>query len=165
MSELFLRIDIQNEKPVDLNVLSNSLNALASQYDVYLKRELRGEYPKKEQRKLLVKEIKKGSIIIDLVGTITPMLPEINSICEFGTYLKNTFDFFLNKGEKNMNTQKKIVKILEILPTLRHVIVVGQIQILTFMGIIILCTHQFMFIMVQRQMLFKLLLKGIKKKN
>ncbi len=107
MSELFLRVDIQNKESVDLNVLSSSLNALASQYDIFLKKEAKGEYSKKEQRRLLVKEIKKGSIIIDLVGVVTPLLTEMNSICEFGIYLKNTFDFFLNKGEKKHEYDKK----------------------------------------------------------
>lgn len=110
MSEVFLRFEIKNDKPVDLNVLSNSLNALVSQYDIFLHKKSKNDY-KKHDRKLLIKEVKSGSIIIDLVGTVTPLITEINAICEFGTYLKSSFDFFLERIMiKNIIIQKKTVK-------------------------------------------------------
>ena len=99
MNEVFLRFEIKNDKAIDLNVLSNSLNALGSQYDIFLHKKSKNDY-KKHDRKLLIKEVKSGSIIIDLVGTVTPLITEINTICEFGIYLKDTFDFFLGKIEK-----------------------------------------------------------------
>jgi hypothetical protein len=107
MSEVFLRFEIKNDNPVDLNILSNSLNALSSQYDIFLSKKSKYDY-KANDRKLLIKEVKNGSIIIDLIGTITPLFNEINTICEFGTYLKSGFEFFLGKiSQPNYNFSKK----------------------------------------------------------
>jgi hypothetical protein len=96
MSDVFLRFEIKNDSPVDLNILSKSLNALGSQYELFLNKKSKYSY-KKDDRKLLIKEVKSGSIIIDLVGTISPLIREFNQICEFGTYLSASFDFFLGK--------------------------------------------------------------------
>ncbi|QED23920.1 hypothetical protein [Candidatus Deianiraea vastatrix] len=87
-------------------MLSNSLNALGSQYDIYLNKKSKNDY-KKHERKLLIKEVKSGSIIIDLVGMVMPLITEINSIIEFGEYLKTSFNFFLNKGKSDYQYSKK----------------------------------------------------------
>ena len=106
MSEVFLRFEIKNDHPIDLNVLSNSLNAFGSQYDIFLNKKSKQSYTKHE-RKLLIKEVKSGSVIIDLVGMITPLITEMNTICEFGTYLKDTYDFFLVKIDKPRHDYSK----------------------------------------------------------
>jgi len=98
MGEIFLQFEIKNDKPVDLNVLANSLNALSSQYDIFLKKSK--DVCKKHERKLLIKNVRSGSIIIDLFGYATPLFDEMNTICEFGSYLKCTFDYFLGKDAK-----------------------------------------------------------------
>ena len=98
MGEIFLQFEIKNDKPVDLNVLANSLNALSSQYNIFLKKS-KGVC-KKHERKLSIKNVRRGSIIIDLFGYATLLFDEMNTIYEFGSYLKSTFDFFLGKVDK-----------------------------------------------------------------
>ena len=98
MGEKFLQFEIKNDRLVDLNVLANSLNALSSQYDIFLKKSK--DVCKKHERKLLIKNVRSGSIIIDLFGYATPLFDEMNTICEFGSYLKCTFDYFLGKDAK-----------------------------------------------------------------
>ena len=107
MGDIFLQIEIKNDAPVELNVLSHSLNSLASQYDSLLLKKLDINFDKIERR-LLVKNISKGSIIIDLVAGAMPILSNFNAVFEFSKYLKDTFDFFLNKTkEANYSYLKK----------------------------------------------------------
>jgi len=106
MSEVKLSLKIENKSPVELNQLTLSLNALALQYDSFLRKSDNFNYPKNE-RKLYISKLEQGSVLIDLIPAVTPLMQEINSIIEFGTYLKYTFEYFLGKNNDNKYNHTK----------------------------------------------------------
>lgn len=94
MSDIKLRIEINNKKPVDLLYLTDSLISLANEYRRYV--QSRGLKYNKEAR-LYVKEIKSGSIITEL----TDLLPVGMAIIENGStiigfvkFIKEVYDYF-----------------------------------------------------------------------
>lgn len=92
-----LRIEIRNDGPIELNALSKSLNGWASQYDSFCKR----KGINKKDSALLVQEVKRGSIIVELVSASAPfLLPELNNIIQFGLYIKDAISFFMNEKDK-----------------------------------------------------------------
>lgn len=115
--DFFLRVEIIHTELVDLNVLSTSLNALASQYDSFLRKQSDVEY-KKSERKLLVKQIDRGSIIIDVLASIMPLTPyylmyqTLIQLLNLANILKILQIFLLKKMIGSMNILRKIVKII-----------------------------------------------------
>lgn len=92
-----LSLKINNKNPLELNELTNALNALAKEYDLFVKNEF--GYTKTD-RKLEIKKlewVEQGSLIIDLAATITPILHDTNVILSFGKYLISTLDYFVGK--------------------------------------------------------------------
>ncbi len=108
MDDKLLRITINNHDAVDLNVLANSLNAFAQLYDSCLLKSDITSF-KKEERKLLVKDVRQGSIIIDIVGAIAPLdvATSLNTIIVFGEFLKNMANFFAKKEDKLYDFSKR----------------------------------------------------------
>lgn len=95
-----LSIKIDNKTPIELNQLTASLNALANQYDSFLKKSNDFDY-KKHERKLYISKLESGSVYAELVPYVVPLLTHMNSIIQFGQYLKTCYDYFLNKENKN----------------------------------------------------------------
>jgi len=93
MSET-LSLKINNTKPIELNSLTNSLNALAKEYDTFTKCEFGLA---KTNRKLEIKKLEQGSLIIELVAIAIPQMQEINTIIAFGKHLINGLDYFVGR--------------------------------------------------------------------
>lgn len=96
---LKLSIKIENNNPIELNQLTISLNALARQYDSFLRKSEEFEYCKSDRR-LYISKLESGCIYAELVPAIVPLFNDLNSIFSFGSYLKNTYDFFRGKEDK-----------------------------------------------------------------
>jgi hypothetical protein len=105
-NDVKLSIKIENSNPIELNQLTLSLNALARQYDSFLRKSDEFDYHKTE-RKLYISKLESGCIYAELVPAIVPLLSDMNSIFSFGSYLKNIYDFFLGKQEKINHTITK----------------------------------------------------------
>jgi len=95
-----LIIHIENKKPIELMDLTKSLVSLASQFNDYVKTTANVEH---REAKLYVKEIKSGSVILDLIEIATvgalPFIENINTIIGFADYLKTGFHYFLGKKD------------------------------------------------------------------
>lgn len=102
--EHFLNIHIKNNKPVDINALSRSLNGLSTLYKSFIESH---DYNNDLQPKLFIKEIKEGSIDIYLFGQFLGGLEFINPALEFANNLKDLIETF--KGSKE-DSGKNITK-------------------------------------------------------
>lgn len=89
-----LSLKINNTKPIELNSLTNSLNALAKEYDTFTKSEFGIA---KTNRKLEIKKLEQGSLIIELVAIAIPQMQEINTIVAFGKHLISGLDYFVGR--------------------------------------------------------------------
>lgn len=94
-----LVVTIHNSKPVELVDLTKSLSALGSQFDSYIKEHATTAEMKKT--KLYVKEVRKGSIVIELVefanATVVPFMDEVVVIVAFAELLNNKLSKVLRK--------------------------------------------------------------------
>lgn len=103
IKDISLKIEINNRNPLELSELTKSLISLSNQYNSFVKKN--GFTEEERQAKLFVKEIKSGSVILDLyevasVGVI-PFLEHTNTIIGFAGYLKDAVNYFLKgSGEK-----------------------------------------------------------------
>lgn len=97
--DIRLVIHIENKKPIELMDLTKSLVALANQFNDFVK--TTSNVPNREA-KLYVKQIKTGSVILDLVEIATvgalPFLENINTIVGFADFLKDGYNYFLGRG-------------------------------------------------------------------
>lgn len=90
-----IKVTVNNTKSVSLKDLTTSLSSFNAQYLSLLDK--KGVSYNKKQPTLLVQEVKKGSIIVDMVSALPSVLPILNtdsSIKMFFDYLKYTFDYF-----------------------------------------------------------------------
>lgn len=94
-----LSIKIDNKNPLELNQLTVSLNALACQYDSFLRKSKTFDYHK-SQRKLYISKLESGSLYAELLPVVMPLLTDFNSIVAFGYYLKDWYNYFLGEGDK-----------------------------------------------------------------
>lgn len=98
LKDIRLVIKIDNKNPVELMDLTKSLVALASQFNTYVAKN--GDSKENREAKLFVKEIKTGSIILDLIEVATvgalPFLENVNTIVGFAEYVKSAVTWFLN---------------------------------------------------------------------
>lgn len=102
-----LLIKIENKQPVELLDLTKSLISLSSQFDSYVSANC--ECKEEREAKLYVKQVKSGSIIIELVEFATigmlPFLENSNIVIEFASHLKDIFKYFVKgEGEKPVLT-------------------------------------------------------------
>lgn len=106
-----LIIHIENKQPIELMDLTKSLVSLASQFNDFVKSTANIE---NREAKLYVKEIKSGSVILDLVeiaskGAIAlPFIENVNTIIGFAEYLKKGYTYFL--GDKKDKKPELSVK-------------------------------------------------------
>ena len=87
MEEIKLTITIEYERPLTLSEFSQSLESWNNQYKKHTKSE---DF-------LLIKEIRHGSIIIDLVQYTLPFIKDFNALRTFFDYIKSRFEWLKNK--------------------------------------------------------------------
>jgi hypothetical protein len=93
-----LQLNIDNKQDIDLQDFNNAVQSLGNQYYSYLKATNKKEI--KNTHKLYIKEVRKGSIIVELCEKAPELLPIITpSIVEFGTYIVNTMDWLTGKSK------------------------------------------------------------------
>lgn len=91
MNEQKLVISYSNEAPVELNTLANSLKAVGSRYKKHLKKE---GINSSEDTNLYIREIKKGSIVVELIQAAAPVLSDASSVITFFMSLKAIIEYF-----------------------------------------------------------------------
>jgi hypothetical protein len=100
-----LVVSINNKQPIELLDLITSLLSLASQFSSYVKKN--GTNKTERETKLFVKEIKSGSVVVELVELATvsliPFAENMNTIFEFATYCKNALTYILKGNEPENN--------------------------------------------------------------
>jgi hypothetical protein len=101
--DIRLIIKIENKKPIELFDLTKSLVSLANQFDSYTSKN--GDCKENREAKLYVKEIKSGSVILELIELATagmiPFVENANTIIGFAQFCKKTLNYFLkNEGDK-----------------------------------------------------------------
>ncbi|MDA0779925.1 MAG: hypothetical protein O2810_03470 [Bacteroidetes bacterium] len=102
VQDIRLILKIENKSPIELLDLTKSLVALANNFDRYSSE--KGNTKEDREAKLFVKEIKTGSVIIELIELATasmiPFVENINTVLEFASYFKSAIKFYLNnKGD------------------------------------------------------------------
>lgn len=112
IQNISLRIEIKNNAPLELNELVKSLAAISSQYEAYSAKE--GYTEVERNSRLYIREIKSGSVIMDLVEIasvgIIPYAENINTIIGFAGYIKTTYDYLTNKYVDKPNIEDKDLK-------------------------------------------------------
>lgn len=82
MKDIRLIIEINNKQPLELLDLTKSLVALASQFNSYVSKN--GDSKENREAKLYVKEIRSGSVILELIELATigviPFLENVNTV-------------------------------------------------------------------------------------
>lgn len=99
---------IDYKSPLDLKDFTKSLNGISKQYKKFVSEEYKSSQP--FNAKLHISSIKEGSILTTLVeysDYTLPFLGEVNTILDFGNYLKTAYDYFLGKN----NNENKIYDI------------------------------------------------------
>ena len=100
---------IEYDKPIAVSEFTNALNSFSNQYEKFLQDKYGSERPSAE---LYVQEIRKGSIVTTLVeysAILLPFLGDINTVFEFGSYIKSSYDYLLS-GKKEIDNESLDVK-------------------------------------------------------
>jgi hypothetical protein len=107
-----LTIKIEYKDSISLSEFKEALEGWNNQYNKYVSH-LSDE---DNDDKLLIKEIKQGSIIIDLVSSMSPLLADYNNIITFFVSVKSMFDWLVtkigNKPKMEIDDLKNIKKII-----------------------------------------------------
>jgi hypothetical protein len=116
IEESRLVFEFNNKQMVELNELGEALNALNSEFSLFAKRE-----NIEVNSNLFIKEVRKGSIIIELVAfssaILLPVVENVNTVLNFGEYIGKLLNYFTGKTEerpenldkKNIENVRKIV--------------------------------------------------------
>jgi hypothetical protein len=107
-----LTIKIEYKEYISLSEFKESIDGWNNQYNSFL---AQGSDDDKLD-KLLIKEIKQGSIIIELVSAILPLMSDVNNVTAFYTSIKALFGWLSSKkGKKpkiissDLDNTKKII--------------------------------------------------------
>lgn len=112
-NECFLVYRIEYTDAIPITHFTDALSALSSEYQKFLYDTYESERP---EAKLYVQAIEKGSIVTTLVEYAMPILPfigEVNTVIEFGTFLKKSYDYLRSKGSIDKNLDNKDLDNLE----------------------------------------------------
>jgi len=91
-----ITVTFDTHEPIEIDAFCKSLTALESEYSSITQ----------NSSKLLIKEIRKGSIEIDLIpiaittAAILPIISNVNNIIQFMDYLRKTFSWLSGKGKR-----------------------------------------------------------------
>jgi hypothetical protein len=109
-SSLIIKIDYKNY--ISLDEFKETIEGWSNQYNSFISQSNEDE---KDDR-LLIKEIKRGSIIIELVSSLVPLINDFNTVYTFYASIKALFDWLgSKKGTKpkintnDLDNAKKIV--------------------------------------------------------
>lgn len=93
MDESFIRVHIETHEPIELSQFVQGLAALESNFSDYAKKR------NDTQTTLLVKEVKEGSIIVDLICCIasSPTLPFFDLVADYIPYVKDMIGYIRSK--------------------------------------------------------------------
>jgi hypothetical protein len=95
-----LVVKIENSKPVELFDLTRSLFALTTQFEAFLQKNATSK--DERETKLYVKEVKSGSIIVELMefsgANILPFMENTNTIVVFTSFLIGRLSCLLKKN-------------------------------------------------------------------
>jgi hypothetical protein len=103
MDETKLTITLKNKQPVELADLTLGLFALADEYRRFVPRHPVARTQADRDCRLYIKEVRSGSIEIDLVAMAPLALPFIenaNSVVEFARYLKDAYEFLAGRSDQ-----------------------------------------------------------------
>mgnify|MGYP006890627566 FL=1 len=93
-------ITINNGRPLELDRLSRGMIAISNVYARFNNRN--------EEAKLLIKEVRHGSIILELISLINsspvPLISSVNNLIQFAGYMKQIISF--GKDEKDIKTEE-----------------------------------------------------------
>ncbi len=102
VKDIRLIIEIKNEQPLELMDLTKSFVSIANQFNNYAAKF--GDSKENREAKLFVKEIRSGSVIMELIEMATigvlPFLENINTIVGFADYVKNAYNFLLGRSKE-----------------------------------------------------------------
>jgi hypothetical protein len=108
-SLLTIKIDYKN--CISLDEFKESIEGWSNQYNSFL-----SQSNEDEKNRLLIKEIKKGSIIIELVSAIVPLISDFNTVYTFYASVKSLFSWLSSKSGikptmsiNDLNNAKKII--------------------------------------------------------
>jgi hypothetical protein len=100
--DIALRVEINNSNPIELIDLTKSLISLANQFNSYVAEH--GERKEDREAKLYIREIKTGSVILDLVEfaskTAIPFVENAHTIIGFTGKIKKIINYFLKKEDE-----------------------------------------------------------------
>lgn len=103
-----LEYNLENQAPIELLDLTNSLVALGDEFKGYLQKHPGFGSP--DELKLYVREVRTGSVVAHLVA-FAPLLfsfaEHSNSVIEFGRYLSLAYKYLLNKSNDKPDTVEK----------------------------------------------------------
>ncbi|MDI1309991.1 MAG: hypothetical protein PSV17_11260 [Methylotenera sp.] len=107
-----LEIKFNNIKPIELNDLSLSLLSIGNQYQKFIENDTNDSY--KVNSELFIKEVRTGSIIIELVAQAMPVVPLLwsgGSLVEWTSQASSTFQWLLGKvNEPPIEVSKQDLK-------------------------------------------------------
>jgi hypothetical protein len=107
-----LTIKIEYKEYISLSEFKESLEGLDNQYNALFSKS--GDEEKNDR--LLIKEINKGSIIVELVSALVPLLSDANTVIVFYTSIKSIFGWLATKiGAKPKMTPNDIVNAKKII--------------------------------------------------
>lgn len=100
--DIRLIVKIENTQPLELLDLTRSLVSLASQFNSYAAKN--GDSKESRDAKLYVKDIRSGSVILELIEQATigviPFVENVSTVVGFAKHVKSVYDFFLGKSDK-----------------------------------------------------------------
>lgn len=103
-----LVVTIRNERPVALTDLTLSLLSVGHQFESFVESELPRDVSVKSE--LLVKEVRSGSIVVELFAQSLPVLPllwEGGSILQWATFARSVLTWLLGKAQSAPRTLTK----------------------------------------------------------
>jgi hypothetical protein len=107
-----LTIKIDSKEYISLSDFNEAIEGWNNQYNSFISQ--RSEDDKADR--LLIKEIRHGSIVIELVSALQPLITDLNTILSFYTSVKSIFNWLGTKlGSKpelnvdDLNNSKKII--------------------------------------------------------
>lgn len=97
-----ITLEIKNTQPVELMDLANCLLSLGDEYRRFIASAEPNGIDENKELKLYVEEVRKGSILVDLVviGTTMYTQESFSSLFEFINFIKTLFDYLQAKTEK-----------------------------------------------------------------
>lgn len=103
IQDVRLVVTIENKRPIELIDLTRSLVALSVQFDRFVTKH--GDSKENREAKLYVKEIRSGSVVVELIELATvgmiPFAENVNTIVDFAKYLKVGAQYLLGNIEGN----------------------------------------------------------------